>query len=135
MTISGRLPMAFVILAHALAGWAYCGLLIGIGRQYFSMTTTLVIHAVGAPIGFVLISLFYFNKFSFTSPLKTALIFLAVVVCMDLFIVAPVFEKSYIMFASLLGTWLPFLLIFAATYLTGISSTHKQAKKSAKVLD
>jgi hypothetical protein len=31
----------------------------------------------------------------------------------------PVFEKSFVMFKSLFGTWIPFGLIFLSTYLTG----------------
>jgi hypothetical protein len=38
---------------------------------------------------------------------------------MDLFIVALLIEKSFAMFKSILGTWLPFTLIFLATYFTG----------------
>ena len=111
------------LLLHALAGWAYCGMLIGVGRQFLSMEATLVVHAVGAPIGFALLSLLYFKRFACTTPLQTAIAFLAVVVAMDAFLVAPVFERSYAMFASPLGTWIPFALIFAATYLTGLAVT------------
>jgi hypothetical protein len=53
---------------------------------------------------------------------------------MDATIVAPVFEKSYAMFASILGTWLPFPSIFVATYFTGYMGhmePHAQ-KKSGK---
>lgn len=115
----GRLYKAAVIAMHALVGWAYCGVLIGVGRQILPMHATLVLHAVGAPVGFALISLLYYRKFAFTSPLQTALAFLGIVVALDLFLVAPVFEKNYAMFASALGTWIPFALIFAATYFTG----------------
>jgi hypothetical protein len=113
------LQQAAVTLVHAAVGWAYCGALIGVGRQFLSIHTTLVVHAIGAPVGFCLISLFYYRKFAFTSPLQTAAAFLGVVAALDLFLVAPVFEKSYAMFSSVLGTWIPFALIFAATYLTG----------------
>ncbi len=115
----GRLYKAAVIVTHGLIGWAYCGALIGVGRQFLPMHATLVVHAVGAPVGFALISLLYYRKFAFTSPLQTALAFLGIVVALDLFLVAPVFEKSYAMFTSVLGTWIPFALIFAATYFTG----------------
>jgi len=115
----GRLYKAAVIAMHALVGWAYCGVLIGVGRQILPMHATLVLHAVGAPVGFALISLLYYRKFAFTSPLQTALAFLGIVVALDLFLVAPVFEKNYAMFTSALGTWIPFALIFAATYFTG----------------
>ena len=115
----GRLQRASVILAHAVVGWAYCGALIGVGRQFLPIHTTLVVHAISAPVGFALISLFYFRRYAFTSPLQTAAAFLSVVVILDLFLVAPVFEKSYTMFSSVLGTWIPFALIFAVTYLIG----------------
>jgi len=115
----GRLQRAAVILAHAVVGWAYCGAIIGVGRHFLSVQTTLVLHAIGAPIGFALISLFYYRRYAFTSPLQTAAAFLGVVVALDLFLVAPVFERSYAMFSSVLGTWIPFALIFAATFLTG----------------
>ena len=108
-----------VLSAHGLVGWAYCGVLIGVGRRYLPLSTTLVVHAIGAPAGFALVSFLYFRKFAYTSPLQTAAIFLALVVGLDLFLVAPVFEKSFAMFASPLGTWIPFALIFAATYATG----------------
>ena len=115
----GRLQRAAVIVAHAVVGWAYCGAIIGVGRQFLLLHTTLVIHAIGAPLGFALISLFYYRRYAFTSPLQTAAAFLGVVAALDLFLVAPAFEKSYAMFSSVLGTWIPFALIFAATYITG----------------
>jgi hypothetical protein len=108
-----------------LAGWAYCGALIAVGRKFLPLHTTLVVHAVGAPVGFGLISPVYFRKFPFTTPLQTALIFLAIVMGLDFLLVAPFFERSYPMFSSFLGTWLPFALIFAAIYLTGLRSAPK----------
>jgi len=84
-----------------------------------SIHRTLVLHAIGAPVGFALISRFYYRRFGYTSPGQTAAAFLGVVAVLDLFVVAPVFEKNYAMFSSVLGTWIPFVLIFAATYLTG----------------
>jgi hypothetical protein len=119
MTNPGRIPRAALILAHALVGWAYCGALIGVGRHFLSMHTTLIVHAIGAPAGFALISFSYYRKYAFSSPIQTAAAFLGVVMALDLFLVAPVFEKSYAMFSSVLGTWIPFGLIFAVTYLVG----------------
>jgi hypothetical protein len=71
-------------------------------------------------LGFLLVSLFYFKRFAFTGPLATALLFLGIVIGMDVFVVALVIEKSFVMFASFLGTWLPLALIFGATYFTGL---------------
>jgi hypothetical protein len=115
-----------IILTHALVGWIYCGALIGIGRQFLSMQATLIMHAIGAPLGFILISLLYFKMFGFTSPFQTALLFTGVVIGMDVFVVAMLIEKSFAMFASPLGTWLPLALIFSSTYLTGAYCTHGQ---------
>jgi hypothetical protein len=39
---------------------------------------------------------------------------------MDFFLVAMVINRSFEMFTSPLGTWIPFVLIFASTYLTGL---------------
>jgi hypothetical protein len=55
--------------------------------------------------------------------LQTASIYVGVVILLDLIVVATFIQKSYAMFASLLGTWVPFVLIFAATYLTGLYAT------------
>jgi len=38
---------------------------------------------------------------------------------MDVFLVALLIERSFEMFTSLLGTWIPWALIFTSTYLTG----------------
>ena len=110
----------FIILIHAFIGWALCGAVMGIGMQVTSMERTLIIHAIGAPIFFVIVSLIYFKKFNFTTPFQTAILFLVFVIFMDFFIVALLIEKSLEMFKSILGVWLPFALIFISTYLTGL---------------
>lgn len=110
----------FVILALAFIGWALCGATMGIGMATMSIENALIVHAIGAPIFFTIISLFYFNRFNYTSPLQTALIFVGFVIFMDFFLVALLINRSLDMFANLLGTWIPFALIFASTYLTGL---------------
>jgi hypothetical protein len=54
------------------------------------------------------------------TPLATAAFFTLFIVLLDALVVAPIFEKSYAMFSSPLGTRLLLLSIFAATYLTGV---------------
>ncbi len=116
---------SIIILAHAFAGWALCGAIIGIGRGITSLENTLIIHAIGAPVIFAVISWNYFKKFNFTDPLQTAVIFVSFVIFMDFFIIALMIEKSFDMFKSILGTWIPFILIMLSTYLTGIYSLKK----------
>ena len=110
---------SIIILAHAFVGWAVCGLTMGIGMRITSLNNTLIIHAIVTPIIFCLISLFYFKKLHYTSPMKTAIIFVSFIILMDIFIVALLIQKSFEMFTSILGTWVPFFLIFISTYLTG----------------
>ena len=114
------LKKSLVVLAHAFVGWALCGLTMGIGMATTSLHTTLIIHVIAAPIIFCLVSSLYFKKFHYTSLIQTAIIFVLFVVLLDILIVALLIEKNFEMFVSILGTWIPFILIFISTYLTGI---------------
>ena len=109
-----------VLSLHAFIVWFACGLTIALGREAFGMETTLAIHAIAAPAFAAIVSFVYFEHFRLTTPLATAAFFTLFIVLLDALVVAPVFEKSYAMFSSPLGTWLPLLSIFAATYLTGV---------------
>jgi hypothetical protein len=109
-----------VILVHAFFGWALCDATMGISMAKTSLENALIIHAVGAPIFFAIVSLIYFNKFHYTTPLQTALIFVGFVITVDFFFVALVINRSLVMFTSILGTWIPFALIFASSYLIGM---------------
>ncbi len=126
-----NLRKIIVVLGHALVGWALCAATIGIGMATTSQENTLIIHAILAPIFFALISLNYFRRFNYTSPLQTALIFVGFVIAVDFFFMALVVLKSLDMFGSLIGTWVPFGLILISTYLTGqfvaAQRTHKAA--------
>jgi hypothetical protein len=113
------MKQAFIVLIHTLFGWILCGAIIGIGFQLTSEQNTLIIHAIGAPIIFGLLSWNYFSRFAYTSPLQTAFIFLAFAVGMDFFVVSILIKKDFSMFASVLGTWIPFLFIFLSTYFVG----------------
>lgn len=107
------------LLLHALVIWAACAATMGIGQAVTSMKATLVIHAVAAPIFAATVSAFYFRRYEDASPLYTAWVVLTVIVLVDFLLVAVVVLRSLEMFRSLLGTWLPFLLIFVATTATG----------------
>jgi hypothetical protein len=109
-----------IILVHAFVGWAFCTASMVIGMATMSIDSALIVHAIAAPIIFTLISLVYFNKFNYTTPLQTAIIFVSFVIVVDFFVVALMINRSLEMFASLLGTWIPFALIFTSTYLTGL---------------
>lgn len=109
-----------VIALFGLVGWALCGSIVFIGREFMPMDTTLILHAVGAPVIFGVLSWIYFTRFGYTKPLATAAVFVGIVIFMDVVLVALIIERSMEMFASLIGTWIPWALIFVSTYLIGM---------------
>lgn len=92
----------------------------GIGMAAFSMQTALVVHAIAAPLIFAALSWNYFERYCFTTPLQTAAAFVATIVVLDILIVSLIINKSFEMFTSPVGTWLPILLIGVTTYLVGL---------------
>lgn len=107
------------ILIHAFVGWALCAATMGIGMATLPIQDALIVHAIGAPIFFTIISWVYFKNYHHTTPLITGLIFVGFVMLVDFFVVALVINRSLDMFTDLLGTWIPFTLIFLSTFLTG----------------
>lgn len=120
-----------VLLIHAFVGWALCAASMWVGMALTSMGNALIIHAVAAPIFFTGVSLVYFNRFHYTTPLQTAVFFTTFVIGVDFFVVAMLINRSFDMFASLLGTWIPFTLIFFSTYLTGLLVTRRAMNRVA----
>ena len=108
-----------ILLAHAFVGWALCTASMVIGMAVTSVQNALIIHAIAAPIIYVTISWICFSRFSYTTPGRTAIVFTAFVILVDFLVVALLVQRSLEMFASPLGTWIPFALIFISTYLTG----------------
>ncbi|HKN30651.1 MAG TPA: hypothetical protein VJY34_23360 [Roseiarcus sp.] len=104
----------------AFVVWLACGLTMAFGRPALGLETALRIHAVAALVYAALASYVYFTHFRSVTPLVAAAFMTAFIIFLDAALVAPVFERSYAMFGSALGTWLPFLSIFAAAYLTGL---------------
>ena len=67
----------FVPVIFAFIGWAFCAAIMGIGPTITSMRNTLIVHAIGGPLGFSLLAYIYHKKFGHLSPLATATIFIA----------------------------------------------------------
>ncbi len=127
-------PKEFAILeVHAVIGWAMCGAIVAVGFAVTTEQTALIAHAVGAPIIFALISANYFRSFGFTTPLQTSIAFVGTVIFLDFFVVSLLINRNLEMFASFLGTWLVFVLIFATTYLIG-RLINARSKTKARVL-
>ena len=109
-----------IVAAHAIVGWALCAATMGLGIAATGLHSALIIHAVAAPIIFTNVSALYFARFGYTCPLTTAIAFVAIVVFLDAVIVAMLVQRSFQMFTSFVGAWLPFALIFGSTYITGM---------------
>lgn len=107
------------ILIFSFIGWIGCASIMGIGMSVTSIKTTLIIHLIGAPILFSILSIVYFTKYGYTSALQTAVFFTSFIVLIDFFIVALLIKKSLDMFKSVIGTWIPFTLIFLVVFFVG----------------
>jgi hypothetical protein len=119
-----------VAVVYGLVGWILCGATMGVGMKIAGLRTALIVHALAAPGIFAALSFSYFYRPDSWPPFRAATIFLGVVVAMDTLVVALLVERSFAMFESILGTWLPFLLIFVSTWWTGLAvrwSAHQQA--------
>ncbi len=114
-----------IVLIYAFMGWTLCGVVMFIGTAVTSEFIALIIHAVAAPIIFAVVSSFYFKKYDLTTPLETAALFVAFVVLLDFVVVALLINKNLAMFGNVLGTWIPFILIFISTYYTGLHEEKK----------
>ena len=128
MTLSN--PVSAVL--HAFVGWVFCAATMGIGMATTSLQNALVIHAVAAPIIFSVVSLSYFKRPDSWSPLAGAIVFVVFVIVVDFFLVALVINRSLEMFTSLLGTWIPFGLIFASTYVTGLGRIYRSRVSNSR---
>jgi hypothetical protein len=53
------------------------------------------------------------------NPVLRAMVLTGIVVILDAVVVAPIFERSYAMFRSFIGTWMPFAAIFLASWAAG----------------
>lgn len=120
-----------VILGLAFTGWALCGMIMGVGMATTTPENALVIHALLAPVVFAGISALYFMRFNYTTPLETASLFVGFVVFMDATVVSMLIIGTFEMFESVLGTWVVFAGIFAATLLTGRYLVGRRAASGA----
>jgi hypothetical protein len=107
------------LMVHGLAGWALCAGTMAVLLSLVNLTVALIVHGIAAPVFFTAIAWNYFRARGARDPLPTALAWTAIVMLLDLVVVAGAIQRSPAMFESVPGTWLPFLLIFLASWTTG----------------
>jgi hypothetical protein len=94
-------------------------MIMGFGLAITTEANAIMIHALFVPVVFSSIAFIYFQRFNYTKPLQTALIFIIFVILMDFFVVSMIINKNFDMFESFFGIWFVFMEIFTVTYLTG----------------
>ena len=112
------------IAGLALVLWVACGAVIGVGRKLSSLDTTLRVRLVAAPVLAFLAATVHAALAPNFDPLTRAAAMRLIVVGLDALVVAPIIERSYAMFRSVVETWLPFAAIFAAAWAAGLLFAH-----------
>lgn len=107
------------LLTHGVVGWALCGALMAVLPRLIGITAALIIHVIAVPLIFTAVAWRYFRVRGARPPLPTAVVWTATVALLDLVIVAGLMQRGLEMFASVLGVWLPLVLIFLTTWATG----------------
>ena len=108
------------LFALGLILWMACGGVMAVGRRIWTIDIALRVHLAVAPaVAFIVSAVHKMLAPEFDSVLR-ALAITGLVVLLDAVVVAPLFERSYAMFRSFIGTWLPFALIFLASWAAGI---------------
>ena len=108
------------LVAHAVGGWSLCAVVMAALLTIAGPGVAVAVHALAAPLIFAAIGRAYFGAHGAREPLPVALAFTAIVVGLDLFIVAAWIQRSFAIFTSVAATWLPLGLIFLATWGTGL---------------
>ncbi len=116
----GARPAAVAAAAGwAALAWAACGLTMVLGRAAFGLEAALAIHLAAAPVISFAATILCFTHRGHPGPLPTAGLVAGVPLALDALVVAPLLERSFAMFASPVGTWIPLALMFLASLLTG----------------
>jgi menaquinone-dependent protoporphyrinogen oxidase len=107
------------LLALSAVGWALCALVMGGLLAVVPLWLALTLHAIATPAIFAALSVVYFRLAGARPPIESALVVTAIVVLLDAVVGAGLALRSFEMFSSIAGTWLPFALILLSTWATG----------------
>ena len=106
-------------LGWAVVSWIACGLVFALARAFLGVDAAVAIHLVAAPVIGAMATLLLWNHPRHPGVGATALTLAGTAASLDAIVVAPFLERSYAMFGSPAGTWLPLALILASSALTG----------------
>ena len=121
------------VTAHAFIGWAACAAAMAAAIAGTNLETATFLHGIAAPFLFVWIASSYFARPTAFPPVRAAAVMVGIVALLDLVVVACFVEHSLEMFRSIVGTWLPLLLVFLAVWATGLASTVRGGRLRAQL--
>jgi proline iminopeptidase len=102
-------------LRWALVGWMACGVVFAVARAVLGVDAAVWIHLLAAPVIGAVVTLLLWTHPRHPGVVATALMLAGTAAYLDATVVAPFLERSFAMFASPAGTWIPLALIFAAS--------------------
>src|SRR5574341_676777 len=112
-------------LGWAVVGWGACGLVFALARAALGVGAAVVIHLIAAPIIGAVVTRRLWSHARHPGIAATAATLAGTAALLDAILVAPFLERSFAMFASPAGTWIPLLLIFAASAATGAAAARR----------
>ena len=107
-------------LLWGVIAWAGCGLVLGVSRASLGMEIALWLHLAAAPVIAYAATVACCNQPRHPRAVSLAALLSGTIFCLDLLIVAPFIERSFVMFQSVLGTWAPIGLIAFTSLATGL---------------
>jgi hypothetical protein len=105
--------------AVAVLAWAACGGVLAGVRALLGLGPALAVHLVAAPVIAAVATVVLWHHPRHPGSAATAVALAGTAALLDAIVVAPFLERSYAMFGSVVGTWLPLALILAASAATG----------------
>ena len=105
-------------LGWGVATWLACGFVFAGTRSLLGVDAAVAIHLVAAPFIASGATFLLWNHPRHPGVVGTALTLAGTAALLDVVVVAPFLERSYTMFESLPGTWIPLGLILAASATT-----------------
>ena len=107
------------LITYGVAGWAAGSVATWLSAWALGGNTAVALHTVAAPIVFCGVSLSYFRAAGAREPVPVAATFATIVVLLDAAVAGGAILRDFWTFTSTVGTWLPYPLIFLATWATG----------------
>ena len=107
------------LVAHAATGWAVCAALMMLMLAFLPARAASITHAIAVPVVFAAVAWHYFEPRGAREPLATAVWFAITFAVLDLVIVAGLAQRSLAIPRSMVGFWLPLLLILFVTWVIG----------------